>query len=72
MPSPAEEDAVSTTGNPGMATAGTGDVLSGMISSFVGQGLEPLSASMLGVYMHGLAGDIAAREKVSTPLSQQI
>ncbi len=51
------------TGNPGMATGGTGDVLTGMISSFLAQGLNPLNASILGVYMHGMAGDIAASEK---------
>ena len=50
------------TGNPGMGTAGSGDVLSGMITSFLAQGYDPLDASLLGVYLHGLAGDIAVEE----------
>lgn len=54
---------INQTGNPGMATAGTGDVLAGMVSSLLGQGLSPLNAAVAAVYMHGLAGDIAAREK---------
>ena len=51
------------TGNSGMSTAGVGDVLTGMIASFVGQGINPYSAAVIGVYLHGLAGDIAAKEK---------
>lgn len=52
-----------STGNPGMASGGTGDVLAGMISGLLGQKIPPLGACVLGVYLHGLAGDIAASEK---------
>ncbi len=54
---------INPSGNPGMATAGTGDVLTGMISAFLAQGLTPQNASILGVYMHGLIGDIVAEKK---------
>lgn len=56
------------TGNPGMATAGTGDVLTGMIASLLGQGLAPPAAAACAVYVHGLAGDIAARKHGTSSL----
>ncbi|MBF0479823.1 MAG: NAD(P)H-hydrate dehydratase [Candidatus Omnitrophica bacterium] len=51
------------TGNAGMAKAGSGDVLTGMIAAFLGQGIEAFEAAKWGAYLHGKAGDIAAKDK---------
>ena len=58
--SPGGEVFINPTGNPGMASGGTGDVLTGMIGGLLAQGLPALEAAKLGVYLHGLAGDYAA------------
>lgn len=53
---------INPTGNPGMATAGAGDVLSGVIGGLMAQGVPPLESAVAGAYLHGRAGDLAARE----------
>lgn len=57
-----DEIYINDTGNPGMATAGSGDVLGGMIISFICQGIDPFKSCVLGTYSHGLAGDLAKDE----------
>ncbi|MGI6734561.1 MAG: NAD(P)H-hydrate dehydratase [Anaerovoracaceae bacterium] len=58
---PNRQTYINTTGNPGMATGGSGDVLSGIIGALAGQGLSCFEAAACGVYIHGFAGDIAAK-----------
>ncbi|MEF2801365.1 MAG: ADP/ATP-dependent (S)-NAD(P)H-hydrate dehydratase, partial [Acutalibacter sp.] len=53
--------AVNTTGNPGMAKGGSGDVLAGMAGAFLAQGVPAFETAVLAVYLHGLAGDVCAQ-----------
>jgi NAD(P)H-hydrate epimerase len=59
---PSGEIKQNTTGNPGMATAGSGDALTGIIASFMAQGMSPMEAANCGAFIHGKAGDLAAAE----------
>jgi hydroxyethylthiazole kinase-like uncharacterized protein yjeF len=59
---PDQEVYINPTGNPGMASGGTGDVLTGMIGGLLAQGLSPLEAAKWGVFLHGRAGDLVAQE----------
>lgn len=61
--------AVNETGNSGMATGGTGDVLTGVIAALLAQKMPPIEAAILGAHVHGLAGDFAAEEKGRTSLT---
>ncbi|UCF68741.1 MAG: NAD(P)H-hydrate dehydratase, partial [Acidobacteriota bacterium] len=58
---------INATGNPGMASGGMGDVLTGMIAGLMAQGLEPLEGAILGAFLHGFAADLAVDEPESQP-----
>lgn len=65
---PGGEIYINLTGNPGMATGGSGDALAGMLAAFLGRGIEPSLAARAAVYFHGAAGDLAAAELSETAM----
>ena len=67
--SPSGRVVLNTTGNPGMATAGMGDVLTGVIAALIGQGADAFHAAVAGAYLHGLAGDLAAKRQGQVSLT---
>jgi NAD(P)H-hydrate epimerase len=74
---PKGEVFINPTGNPGMASGGTGDVLTGMLGGLLSQGLDLLTSLQVAVYLHGLAGDVVARERgekslIATDLIEQL
>ena len=66
---PGGQQYFNSTGNPGMAKGGSGDVLTGFLTGLLASGYSPESASILGVYLHGLAGDIAAEQGAQETLT---
>jgi ADP-dependent NAD(P)H-hydrate dehydratase / NAD(P)H-hydrate epimerase len=62
LPGPDGRIHVNPTGNPGLASGGSGDVLTGMLGGFLARGLSPEKAAMCGVYLHGLSADLLAEE----------
>jgi len=67
--SPSGRVVINSTGNPGMATAGMGDVLTGVIAALIGQGADAFHAAVAGAYLHGLAGDLAAKKQGQVSLT---
>ncbi len=65
---PGKKLAINGTGNPGMAKGGSGDVLAGLLTGLLGQGIEPLQAAKTAVWLHGKAGDIAAAKKTEAAM----
>jgi NAD(P)H-hydrate epimerase len=66
---PAHATHINLSGNPGMATGGSGDVLGGLIAALMGRGVDPFDAARIGVYVHGRAGDRVAWRKSQAGLS---
>ncbi len=66
---PGEKLAVNSTGNPGMAKGGSGDVLAGLLAGLLAQGIDPIQATKTAVWLHGKAGDLAAAENTEAAMT---